>query len=218
MNLSEKKPIVVAVCLIAIVVSLGSLLITQCGGGPKVDTARYAAASEALAEHVGEELPAGSSIVLIVMDPSIESPVFRAQIKGFDDAFAAYKDKITEAERVTIKLSDMDRGAGSGMPTKVYKQVIESHPNATAIVSLVGIPLLSDAEIDELPEQLPKMYALILYGVGVKRAFDEGLVNGAVLPRYDRAAEEGPEPKSAKEIFERYYQYVTDQNYENLTF
>lgn len=217
MNLGEKKPLVVALCIGAIVISILSLFITQCERAPKIDVSRYAAAAEGLAKHMGEELPEGTKVVLVVMDPNIKSQVFGAQTKGFETGFAAYGSKIKIIETYPIKLEDMSRGTGSGMPTKVYFDILQKNPNVDVIASLVGIPLLTDAEIDQLPANIPKLYALILYGIGVKRAFDEGVLSAAVIPKYEKI-EEGKDPKDSEGLFNKYYRFVNEQDYESLTF
>lgn len=214
-NLGEKKPIVVGVCVLAIVASILSLLITQCERSPKIDVSRYGAAAEGLAKKLSDNPPPGNKVVLIMMDPKIESQVFNAQADGFDRGFNSGKFDV--AARVYIKLEDMERGTGSGMPTKVFFEVLDSHPDVDAIVSLVGIPLLTDDEIDQLPAKIPQLHALVLYGVGVKRAFDEGILAAAVLPKYEKIPE-GPDPKDSQQLFDKYYQYVTDENYEGLTY
>jgi hypothetical protein len=216
-NLGEKKPLVVGVCIAAIIISILSLFITQCEKSPKIDVSRYGAAAEGLGKRVGTELADGSKIVIVGMDPKIESQVFTAQSKGFDRGFGPHEGKITVVEHYYIKLEDMSRGTGSGMPTKVYFDVIQKHPTVDAVVSLVGIPLLSDSEIDQLPANIPKLYALILYGIGVKRAFDEGILSAAVIPKYEKI-EEGSDPQEADALFDKYYRYVTEQDYESLTF
>jgi hypothetical protein len=216
-NLGEKKPIVVGVCVLAIVASILSLFITQCESSPKIDVSRYGAAAEGLARKLGENPPAGNNIVIVMMDPKIDSQVFHAQAEGFEEGFKASKGKFTEVDRFYIKLEDMERGTGSGMPTKVFFEVLDKHPDVDAIVSLVGIPLLTDDEIDQLPAKIPELHALVLYGVGVKRAFDEGILMAAVLPKYEKIPE-GPDPKDSQQLFDKYYQYVTEENYEGLTY
>ena len=217
MNLGEKKPLVIGVCIVAIVISILSLFITQCESSPKIDVSRYAAAAEGLGKKLGQELPDGSKVVLVSMDPKIESQVFSAQMEGFDKGFAPFTSKIEIVERYNIKLEDMSRGTGSGMPTKVYTDVLQKHPNVDVIASLVGIPLLSDEEIDQLPANIPKLYAMILYDIGVKRAFDEGILSAAVIPKYEKI-DEGSDPKDAEALFNKYYRYVTEADYESLTF
>lgn len=217
MNLGDKKPLVVALCIGAIVISILSLFITQCERTPRIDVARYAAAAEGLAKHMGEDLPEGTKIVLVVMDPDIKSQVFSAQTKGFETGFAAHGSKLKIIETYPIKLEDMSRGTGSGMPTKVYFDVLQKHPDVDVIASLVGIPLLSDAEIDQLPANIPKLYALILYGIGVKRAFDEGILSGSVIPKYEKI-EEGKDPQESEALFNKYYRFVNEKDYESLTF
>lgn len=217
MNLGEKKPLVVGVCIVAITISILSLFITQCERSPRIDVTRYAAAAEGLGKKLGEELPGASKVVLVVMDPKIESQVFNAQTKGFDKGLAPFEEKVKIVDRYYIKLEDMSRGTGSGMPSKVYMELLQKYPDVDVIVSLVGIPLLSDDEIDQLPPNIPRLYALILYGIGVKRAFDEGVLSAAVIPKYDKI-EEGPDPKDSEGLFNKYYRFVTEQNYEDLTF
>jgi hypothetical protein len=95
--------------------------------------------------------------------------------------------------------------------------LLQKFPDVDVIVSLVGIPLLSDDEIDQLPVEIPRLFALILYGIGVKRAFDEGILSAAVIPKYDKI-EEGSDPKDSEGLFNKYYRFVTEENYEDLTF
>jgi hypothetical protein len=216
-NLGEKKPIIIGVCVLAIIASFLSLFITQCERSPKVDVSRYAAASEGLARKMGQNLPSGTKMVLVTMDPSIDSQVFNAQLEGFDEGFKQYASGIKEIDRYVVKLEDMERGTGSGMPAKIYFDVIEKYPDVDVIASLVGIPLLTNEEIDSLPWELPQIHALVLYGVGVKRAFDEGLISAAVLPRYEKIPE-GPDPSDPEKLFDKYYQYVTEENYDGLTY
>ena len=217
MNLGEKKPLVIGICAGAIAISILSLFLTQCERSPKIDLSRSEAATEGLGKRLGQELPQGSKVVLVVMDPKIDSPVFRAQTKGFDRGLDPYEGKIKIVDRVKIKFEDSARGTSSGMPNKVYFDILKDNPDVDAIVSMVGIPMLTDGEIDQLPANIPRLYAVILYHVGVKRAFEEGILSAAVIPRNERI-EQSNDPQDADALFNKYYTYITEQNYETLTF
>ncbi len=215
MNLGAQKPLVTGICIAAIVISILSLFLTQCERSPKIDVSRQAAATEGLGKRLGQELPEGSKLVLVMMDSSVDSPVFRGQTQGFNRGFGPYEGKFKIVGRVTVKIDDMSRGTGAGMPNKVYLDILKQYPDADAVASLIGIPLLTDQEIDQLPANVPRLYAVILYGVGVKRAFEEGILSAAILPKIERINPEG-DPQDADALFDKYYRYITEQNYESL--
>lgn len=90
-----------------------------------------------------------------------------------------------------------------------YHQVLETYPQAAALVSFVGVPQLSAENIRALPSSRPKL--IVARGANAEIAqslLDQGVVDGAVLPPVERAPSDHP-PKTTREWFDKYYSFGT---------
>ncbi|HUJ08614.1 MAG TPA: hypothetical protein VL171_01180 [Verrucomicrobiae bacterium] len=90
-----------------------------------------------------------------------------------------------------------------------YRSVLESHSQATALISFVGSPQLTDDNIRALPSPRPKLIVVRLAKLETARPLlQQGVVDAAVLPQTD-APSIGHPPKTAREWFDKYYIFAT---------
>ena len=90
-----------------------------------------------------------------------------------------------------------------------YRQLVERHAGADAIVSFVGPPLFTEAEISQLPAKLPRG---LVFGGGspgqpLRRLFERGVTQVAVVPRLTPPVS-GSAPPTGPEQFAQQFQAV----------
>lgn len=214
----KKKPVVTLIAILAIVVSLISIFITQCERPPKVNLKPYLAISEVLADETAKVLgPGGGPIVVIAFDTkATKMPTTQAQLDAFTAAIKK-KGNITIAATEAIppdKLAEL--GPEMGLPSEFFHQILERHGSAKAFVSFLGAPALKDEEIAKLPSTMPKMLVFSSFGMGLKKLFDEQVIQVAIVPNTEAAPPSEKKPTTPREWFDLYYQVVTKENVEKL--
>jgi len=94
------------------------------------------------------------------------------------------------------------------LPGDTYLALLQKYPSVDAIVSFVGPPQLSDAQMAELGPKVPKCVAVSLYSFAGRRLFHDRIIQVAVLPRFQPLGPNVPEPKSDQEWFDQNFQVV----------
>lgn len=90
-----------------------------------------------------------------------------------------------------------------------YRSVQEHYPQAAALVSFVGSPQLSAENIRALPSPRPKLIVVRLAKVETAQPLlQQGVLDGAILPQTG-ARSSNHEPKTAREWFDKFYQFAT---------
>ncbi len=214
----KKKPVITLIAVLAIVVSLISIFMTQCERAPKVNLKPYLAVSEVLADETAKLLaPGGGSIVVVALDTKkAKMPTVEAQLNAF---IAAIKKKgnITIAATESMAPEKMaEVGPEMGLPGDFFHQILAKHGDAKAIVSFLGAPTLKDDEISKLPPTMPKVIAFASFGMGLKKLFDERVIQVAIVPNFEPNPNAAKKPSTSREWFDQYYKVVTKETADKL--
>jgi hypothetical protein len=91
-----------------------------------------------------------------------------------------------------------------------FLQLVKQHAAVDAIVSLVGAPELSTAEIQALPADRPAVVAVsgLTFRLGLKPLFQADVVQVAIVPRMGKPPT-GPRPQTPREWYEYSFQVIT---------
>src|SRR5262249_29879811 len=117
---------------------------------------------------------------------------------------------IQQIEEVEAK--DPKYGVGRGLSATRLLKIVAKHPNANAIVSLIGVPNFTPAEVDEFSKAHLKFIAEVRSQERTLRLLDKGILQLAVVSRFIFPAPGGTKhPHKPREWFDRYFQVVTTE-------
>jgi len=215
----KKKNVVTAGAILAIFVSIGSLFFTYCDRPPKINLKPFLAIGQITAEETSKLLSGKGKVVLVVMDTGkYQSKPLESQIETFKRTLEKQNGVILVAIE-KLEMNDlMMAGPEMGLPGELYLKILQQHPDVDAIVSFVGAPRLSDDQIDELGEKIPKLVAVVGMPMGLKRYFEDQLIQVAIVPRFEPQPQGGKKPETLREWFDQTYTVVTTENYSSLPF
>lgn len=213
----SKKPVVILVCVIAIIVSFISIIKSQCGSTPQYVKTVDVCVGEQMAQQVGKLLNNNGSVVVLSMasNAKFKSVVAEAQMEGFNKGLKQFSGVRVEAVVGPEQQQMME--FFEGVSEKFFLKVIQDHPNAKAIVSFMGLPVFAKegAKIDVT--KLPKVVALNLSAMGQWRDLvSGGVVQSVILPRYDVRWDQLPKKGECKELFDSRYLVVTKDNFKEM--
>lgn len=101
-----------------------------------------------------------------------------------------------------------------GWPAATLTKILSEHGDATVIVSFVGAPKLTDAEIASLPAQRPKIVAVssLSYQVDFRHLMDKQVIHAAIVPPTgDQRLAATANPKTDRDWFDHYLTVVTPE-------
>ena len=211
----EKKPIVMIVAIIVIVISVFSMMRTAGGPKAKIDMDRFESLGRFAAEETANFLGGPKDVVVIAMttDPA---PALKKQQEAFLDALKDAKINVVAVEVVSAGPDEMPIMAMEmGMLSmEDYADIVQRHSGVDALVSLVGLPMSRPDSMVSLPDQMPPLIVAQSMGMmmGVRELMDSGAVTMAIMPRMDVGPETEDKPQTHREWFDRYFQVVTADN------
>jgi hypothetical protein len=166
---------------------------------------RYTALGVVMAAKLNEMSGGKGSIVLVVGESDNNQPTPVGQ------AIAAYRNalgkliQISATETVTMPAVLMP--GFEPLPAGKFAELLQKYSSADYLVSFVGVPLLTSAQIAQLPSPRPQVVEVIAYNAPTKAMFAGKVLSlAAVFKPGDQAAAVGG---SAQEIFDDQYQLVT---------
>jgi hypothetical protein len=174
--------------------------------GPSLFKAgRYAYAGRVVAEETGRLLGKTGQIVVVSLDYRGQQAQLATETDGFLQAI--------KGQGITVAGKELEDPVafanGQKMLTgDVYLALVQKYPSADAIVSFLGSPQLDQAQKDQLGTKIPKFVAFSIYTFAGKRLFQDGLIQVAILPRFEPLPPTAKEPKSDQEWFNRNFQIV----------
>jgi hypothetical protein len=217
MQLNEsKKPFVILLCLIAIIVSAVFIVRQLVGTRIIYDEAVDVCLGETLAKETGRLLGGQGKIVVISMaGGELKSVVAEAQMKGFRRALKTQSGLAIEA---VVRPTEQElMVAFEGVPEEFFLKTVASHPNAQAIVSFMGLPMFAPSGARINVDHLPKIIALHTSGMGnwqdLVRA---GVFTAVVVPRYDVRWDQLAKKGECGQLFADRYWVVTRANYDSM--
>ncbi len=216
----KKKPVVILIAILAIVGSLTSVFITQCGGpSQKINMKPHTAIGQILAEEVEKLLDNKGQVVIVCMDTKkFKMPTAEEQVQSFNA-------ELKKRGGVTVMATEMlgqealgMAGPEMGLSSEMFNKLLSKYSNASAIVSFVGAPSLKDEEISQLAPNIPKVLVFSSFGMGLKKLFEENVVQVAIVPNFEAKPEAKKKPVTPREWFDQYYRVITRENADSMPF
>jgi hypothetical protein len=210
LNISEsKKPVVVIVCLVLIVLSVCWMFTRNRPPGGTGGTNKPAEAlGDVMAEETAKLLGNRGSVVMIAIAPAAGIPPQSEAI--------AFEKAVKKAGRVTLagkEYMDVDRESME-LSVEKFLKIASRYPKADAIVSLVGCPLLKESDMAQFGEKPPKLIIVGWSSTGVRAMLQQKIVQVAVLSRLSAPPQKSP--KTTREWFDQYFEIFTSANAANL--
>jgi len=218
----KKKPVVTVFSILAICISFIIIFRTYYEPTPKVPLEPFMAIGQVIAEETAKLLGNKGKVVLIVMEiGNYPMPTAKAQLKSFTETLKK-QGGITVAATESVPMNQMIMGGPEmGLPADVFLKVLQQHTDADAIVSFVGAPHLNDDQIGGLGDKIPKFVAVTnlgMMGPGLKKLFEEQVIQLAIVPRFDPAPPNTKKPVTLREFFDQSYKVITAENASSLPF
>lgn len=191
------------------VLCLGLLVGSGCGrnSDSKVEGSRYSALGEVMAAKVNE-LAGGKpgGVVLVVAASDNDQPT------AFGQAAAAFRkalDKSLKAEVETVNTPAVAFSGSDPLSADKFTALLQKHAGADYLVSFVGVPVLTPAQMDQLPSPRPRVVAVVTFNPPTKAMFARKVVCLAALAKPE--AQGDVTGGSAQEMFAACYQLVTPE-------
>ena len=215
----NKKAVVAALALVAIIGSFISLYSNRSGRPPHIALNSYEALGQVAAEETASLLGQKGRVVLIAQDTVENSnPAYEAQLEAFGGLLKS-KGGVALASIERFKLTPMERMAtGGAVPRERFLEVLDAHANADAIVLFVGFPSLADADLDRLKQSGVKLVLVSGYRPGYKGLLTARLLQLAIVPRFDPGTGNTNPPQTTREWFDRDYVIITPDKTSDLPY
>lgn len=170
------------------------------------------AAGEVIADETAALLGGQGKVVLVTFDTSAtEMPAAKAVRTGF-------QQRMKGQGGITVLFETLKVNPSPGMALwslSQYQQLVQRHPGADAIVSLLGPPFFTEAEVSSLPQELPKG---VVFGGGnpgqpLRKLFERGVVQVAVVNRFTPLQPGSATPAATgRDRFEQQFQIIRTHN------
>jgi hypothetical protein len=83
-------------------------------------------------------------------------------------------------ERIKLPLPNGPEDVG--LPADELNRILQKYPDATVIVSLVGLPVLKRQDLSQSRQKLPKLVVYSPMPVGIKSLLEQGVIQVVVIP------------------------------------
>ncbi len=212
----KKKPVTV-IAMILITLSLASLFITMRDRPPVMDVSLDLAIGEGMAEETAKFLGNRGQIVVIRRDSQdVKLPGMEAQMNAFQKTLSKKGGiKIVGVETLNMPVAHSRSPSPLAPPmifsAAMFSMIPEKYPNVSAIVSFVGVPFLTDEEIAGLGQNIPKVIVLTDMHPSLKKLFEEGVVQLAILRHFGTDLKDSKKPRTPRELFNQLYTVVTKE-------
>lgn len=211
--MAETKNILTAVAAVGVIAASCAWIYFGQMRAAKHNVALHQRVGEVLAEQTAQLIGNKGKVVTIAIETK-EWPELKTQIEAFNK-------KLKTLGTFEVRGYEMDTkdqpkySVGTGLSGRRYVRTVKKNADAAVFVSFVGAPKLDDAELAEL-EKKPKLIAESRGTDYLPKLFKHGLVQVAVVSRYQYPSP-GPEnPKTPEEWFTKRYQIVTLQTANTL--
>lgn len=181
------------------------------GFGPSLDPAPHQAVGQVLARQTLSLLKPGGRIIVIARDTvTFQTPASEVQFAAFRKEVSKAGAKIDSVQSISINPINP-----LAVPSGDFLQDIQSASSGSVIVSLMGPPLLTEAQMAEFNQVKPAVVAFcpgaIRDEVDLRSLFAHGLLKAAVVSK-PRAAIARGSAKSEQDAFDRQFVEVTPAN------
>jgi hypothetical protein len=195
-----------------------SLAIGLClngGAGPHLEPSGYRELGRVFARETLSLLRPGGAIMVITRDTAaFPNP-------ASDILFASFKREVSKAGAKidSVQALQLDPLRPVSVPPGDFFRWIKNSDQGSVIVSFLGPPLLSDAQLSQLGQVKPAIVALCSGAVrdqaDLRSLFSEHLLRAAVISKRPATAFGSP-PASEQESFDRLYALISTSNLSTL--
>jgi hypothetical protein len=196
-------------CL-AVVLSFSGVL------GPSLDTSPHEAAGRVLARQARALLKPGGQITVIARDTAaFQNPATDLQL-------AAFRKELMKAGTAisSVQVIQIDPLRPTAVPSGDFFQCVKGSTRESVIVSLMGPPVFTEAQVAQLNEAKPAIVAFcpgpIRDQVNLRTLFAQGLLKAAVVSRRNKDIKRSP-TRNEREAFDSRFVEVTSANLSALT-
>jgi len=173
---------------------------------PGINVPLQEAVGQAMAKETSHLLGNSGNLVIVTAETS-GIPELKVQVEAFEKELKRL-GAITITDKVALDPGEESKyRPGAGLSAKRFLKIVRKHHRAGAIVSFVGAPHLSDAELEQL-KSAPKFIAETHSPEKLVNLFEKKVLLAAVVPRYEFPAPGPRKPRTRSEWFERYFQVV----------
>jgi hypothetical protein len=202
----KKKPAFVVTGALAAIAASGLWIYHYQFASSEVALPLHQSVGHVLAEETARRVGHVGSIVLVTMDTH-NAPELKIQVKAFEKSLKLL-GAITIQDKVILDPGENPKyRPGSGLSAKRFVKIARKHPGVDAIVSFVGVPQLSDAELAQLKTP-PKLIAETHSPERLMNLFEKKILQAAVVPRFEFPAPGPRKPETSRQWFDRYFQIV----------
>jgi hypothetical protein len=213
-----KRRLVALGCVLVIIATFASIILQYRRKPDMVSLSHYAVAGEMLGMQTAKLLHDQGKIVILAYDTKqIPVPYATTQLD-------ALRTTVQKKTHLTIEGVESLNYSSEGVAMtgmfhgETFGTLINKHSGVAAIVSLVGAPTLTDAEIRKLPRDRPKC---LIYGIGIpgmqlRRLLHSGIIDAAVVGRFTPFPASATKPRTNEELFDRHYQIITPSTADSL--
>ncbi len=211
---NKKKKQVAIAALLAIFTSVASLFFTMGDRPAKIDLTPELALGQGMAEETSRLLGNKGEIVVVKLN-SKDRKGTREETKI--SAFVKTLSKgggimVTGMECLNMSPLDPPKEFDSAM----FFAILEKYPKVSAIVSFVGAPPLTDEEIGMLDQNIPKVIVLENLRSGLRKFFEEGVIQVAIVRQRDVSLKFSKKPGTPRECFDQTYKVITTETASSL--
>ncbi len=145
--------------------------------------------------------------ILVVTIPTGDWPELQTQMDAFRQALQRLGDFDVKEHSLDPK-GQSKYGVGTGLSGRRFVRLVKNHPEADAIVSFVGAPKLTDAELAEIGKR-PIFIAESRSPDHLPELFQKKILLAAVVSRFVFPAPGPAQPATPREWFDKRYQLLT---------
>ncbi len=214
----KRRQITVVVAIFALIGSWVSMFFTECDQTPKPRMEPHLALGQLMAEETSKLLGGGGQVVVVTMYPPQGGSAVEANLNAFKKTLSGQGKVAVTAVETVVQPDAVEMAPMEGVPSSLFFRILEKYPNVSAIVSFAGAPLLSDEEITKMGEKIPKVIVFSSDGAGLKKCFEEKVVQAAIIFRTDATGDTSKKPGTLREWSDKYYQVVTPETASSLPF
>lgn len=206
---SAKNTVLAVVSTVVILASLTSIVLTQWKRPGRNYLNPYIALGQVLGEETAKLVGANGQIVVIAWDTQKNKlPALEGQMKAFKDALKAQGGISVVSTETT---NEDPTSPYPALTSERFFEILNKYRSTGAIVSFVGIPHFKDEEIRKWPKNSPKLVVVtgLSPSTGPKKLLQRGVLQVAIVPRYQAGQDVPQNPTTLREWFDKYYQVVT---------
>ena len=202
------KKIISTVAVVAIVASI--LAIISNLKPPKADIKPYEALGWGAAEETAKFLNNRGNVVVVYPNfgnYKVLNPRFESLLKSFKKALSKNKQiTLVNIEQAPVEPPSMSK-VGIYLPSEQFDLISQKYAKASAIVSFVGIPTLSDKSIQAVKENGARWVVVLESGLRPDQQLKNHAIFMAIVPR---AGESGKlsTGRTLRERFDQEYEVI----------